>query len=203
MLNVALTGNVAAGKSTVARWFAEWGATLIDADDLVREVEAPGSPALAAIAARFGATMLRADGSLDRAALRRRVFTDPVARRALEAIVHPAVRARRDALAAEARARGDRMLVNDIPLLFETLDPAAFDVVVLVDAPVATRRHRLIEYRHLTPDEADRLLAAQLPAEPKRARADIVIDNDGDFDTLQARARAAWERLLDSADMTG
>ena len=124
MLNIALTGNIAAGKSTVADWFRRWGATLIDADQLVREVQAPGSEVLARIAERFGAGVLLPEGELDRARLRGIVMAEPSARRDLEAIVHPAVQARRVVRVEEARRRGDRIVVNDIPLLFEALDPA-------------------------------------------------------------------------------
>jgi dephospho-CoA kinase len=197
VLSVALTGNVASGKSTVARLFTEWGATVIDADALVREVQQPGSPVLDAIRARFGDRVIRPDGGLDRDLLRRLILDDPPARAALEAIVHPAVQRRRAELLAAARARGDRVVVSDIPLLFEVLDPAAFDAVVLVDAPEPVRRARLLRQRGLPPTEADRLLAAQLPSGPKRARSHIVIDNDGSLDTLRARAAEAWQRLLD------
>ncbi len=199
MLSVALTGNVAAGKSTVVGWWRTWGATVIEADALVREVQAPGQPVLAAISDRFGPTVLRPDGTLDRAALRRIVFADAAARADLNAIVHPAVQRRRAALLADAAARGDRLVVSDIPLLFEALDPAAFDVVVLVDAPEDLRRERLIRDRGLLPDEAERLMAAQLPSGPKRARSTIVIDNDGTMEDLRAAAREAWQRLLDLA----
>jgi dephospho-CoA kinase len=198
-LSVALTGNVAAGKTTVAeRWRAR-GAVIIDADQLVREVQAPGGPVLAAIVERFGAGMLRPDGTLDRAALRRIVFSDDAARAALNAIVHPAVQERRAALLAAAAAGGERIVVSDIPLLFEVLDPAEFDVVVLVDAPVAVRRERLVRGRGLLPDEVDRLFAAQLPSAGKRARSHIVIDNDGSLHALRAAADQAWDRLLDLA----
>jgi dephospho-CoA kinase len=197
MLSVALTGNVAAGKTSVARWWREWGATVLEADVLVREVQAVGSPVLAAIAERFGEGALLPDGALDRAALRRIVFADADARAALNAIVHPAVLARRTALLEAARARGDAIVVSDIPLLFEVLDPAQFDVVVLVDAPEEVRRERLVRDRGLLPDEADRLMAAQLPSGPKRAKSDIVIDNLGTLDALRATAEAVWKRLLD------
>jgi dephospho-CoA kinase len=197
MISVALTGNVASGKSTVARLFADWGATLIDADALVREVQRPGSAVLDAIRERFGPGVIRADGALDRDATRRLMLADRAARADLEAIVHPAVARRREALLAGARARGDRIVVQDIPLLFEALDPDAFDVVVLVDAPEPVRRARLIRARGLDPAEADRLIAAQMPSGRKRARSHIVIDNDGSLDDLRARAREAWQRLLD------
>lgn len=195
MLNVGLTGNVAAGKSTVARHFAAWGATVIDADALVREAQLPGTPTLAAIVERFGRDVLAADGSLDRDALRRRILVDPAARAALDAIVHPAVRRRRAELADAARARGDLVLVNDIPLLFEAADPAAFDVIVLLDAPPALRRRRLVERRGLAPAEADRLIAAQLPATAKRAQSDLVIDNAGTVAALEGAAWEAWRTI--------
>ena len=195
MLHIGLTGNVAAGKSTVAALFERWGATVIDADTVVRELQAPGSPVLAAMVARLGPGILAADHSLDRAGLRRLILGDPAARRDLEAIVHPAVLARRGELLADARARGARVVVSDIPLLFETMDPAEFDAVVLVDAPEALRRRRLIERRGLSAQEADALIAAQAPSGPKRARSTRVIENDGDAAELEARARAVWDAL--------
>jgi dephospho-CoA kinase len=196
MLRVGLTGNIASGKSTVAQLFRRWGATVIDADELVRELQAAGRPVHSAIVTRFGAGVLRSDGSLDRAALRRRVMGDPAALADLNRIVHPEVLRRRSALEAEAARRGDRIVVSDIPLLFETADPAAFDVVVLVDAPAPLRRARLLADRGLSADEADRMLAAQAPSGPKRARSTFVIDNDGDRTALEARAREVWAELL-------
>jgi dephospho-CoA kinase len=196
MLNVALTGNIAAGKSAVAELFRAWGATLIDADRLAREAQAPGTPGLRAIAERLGPDLVGADGALDRAALRRRVMADPAALAELNRIIHPEVLRRRRALEAEARRRGDRIVVSDIPLLFEVADPAAFDVVVLVDAPEPVRRARLIMERGLSALEADRMLAAQAPSGPKRERSTFVIDNDGDLATLEERAREVWTALL-------
>ena len=196
MLNVALTGNIASGKSTVAELFRAWGATIIDADRLVREVQAPGSPVLAAIVERFGPDVLDAAEALDRGALRRRVMGDPAALAELNRIVHPEVLRRRAALEREARARGDRIVVSDIPLLFESADPDAFDVVILVDAPIAIRRARLLAARQLSAAEADQMLAAQAPSEPKRARSTYVIDNDGDPTALEASAREVWSRLV-------
>jgi dephospho-CoA kinase len=201
MLTVALTGNIAAGKSSVAQFFRRWGATVIDSDRLVREVQAPGGPVLAAIAAKFGGQVLTADGALDRAALRHRVMGDAAALAELNAIVHPAVARRRAELLRAAEARGDRIVVCDIPLLFEVADPGAFDAVVLVDAPAALRRERLMSERQLAADEADRLIASQLPAERKRARADFVIDNAGDRAALERAARAVWEALRERAQL--
>jgi dephospho-CoA kinase len=195
MLNVALTGNIAAGKSTVAALFQRWGATLIDADALVREAQAPGTPLLAAIALRFGRDVLRTDGSLDRASLRARVMGDDTALAALNELVHPEVQRRREALVKAARQRGDAIVVNDIPLLFEVLDPADFDVVVLVDAPVALRRGRLCAHRGLSPEDADRLIAAQMPAESKRKKSHYVIDNAGTPEALERRARKVFTAL--------
>jgi dephospho-CoA kinase len=195
VLNIGLTGNIAAGKSTVSGLFRRWGATILDADELVRQAEAPGSVVLAAIVKRFGKDVLAPDGSLDRPALRGKVMGDDDALAGLNAIVHPAVRARRDELQQEARRRGDLMVVNDIPLLFEALDPAQFDVVVLVDAPVAVRRTRLRALRGLGNDEADRMLAAQMPAERKRERSHHVIENDGDLARLETRARKVFDAL--------
>jgi dephospho-CoA kinase len=195
MLNVGLTGNIASGKSTVTELFRRWGATIIDADALVREAQAPGTPVLAAIASRFGSAMLRPDGTLDRAALRHEVMNNPAALADLNAIVHPDVHRRRDELMRRAAARGDRIVVSDIPLLFEAVDPAAFDVVVLVDAPVEIRRQRLLANRDLSPSDAERMLAAQLPSNSKRTRSDYVIDNMGDLAALERAARKVWEAL--------
>lgn len=196
MLNVALTGNIAAGKSEVVRRFAEWGVTIIDADELAREAQAPGGEVLRAIVQRFGREVLHADGTLDRAALRGLVMGDDDALAALNGIVHPAVRRRRDQLVGEAVARGDRIVVNDIPLLFEAADPGAFDCVVLVDAPEAVRRERLLTLRGLSPEVADKMLKAQIPSEVKRARADLIIDNAGSLAALDLAAQDAWAELL-------
>jgi len=195
MLNVALTGNIAAGKSTVIALFRRWGATIIDADGLVREVEAPGTPVLAAIARRFGPEVLAADGALDRAALRAKVLADPAALGALNALVHPAVERRREALVDAAWKRGDRIVVNEIPLLFEVLDPDQFDAVVLIDAPVAVRRARLCGLRGLSAEDADRMIAAQQPSERKRKKSRYVIDNDGTLEELERRARSVYDDL--------
>jgi dephospho-CoA kinase len=195
VLSVGLTGNIAAGKSTVVDLFQRWGATIIDADALARDAQAPGGEVLAAIARRFGADVLAPDGTLDRAALRGKVMGDQVALDALNQIVHPAVRRRRDDLLREARESGDLIVVNDIPLLFEALDPSQFDAVVLVDASAALRRTRLRAMRGLSNDEADRMIASQMPAERKRGKSDFVIENDGSLAELERQARAAFDDL--------
>ena len=199
MLSVALTGNIGAGKTTVAELFRRWGAIVIDADQLVREAQAPGQPVLRDIASRFGAEVIFSDGSLDRAALRAMVLGDPAALTDLNRIVHPEVHRRRLELLAEARGRGDRIVVSDIPLLFEADDPRAFDAVVLVDAPERVRRARLLKSRGISPADADRMMVAQLSSASKRARSDYVIDNDGDLPALEQAARAVWEALLSRA----
>lgn len=199
MLQVALTGNIAAGKSAVAALFQRWGATIIDADAIVRELQQPGSPVLARIAERFGASVVRSDGSLDRRALRRLVMDDAEAREALNRIVHPAVERRRRALLAEARSRGDRIVVSDIPLLFETMDPEAFDAIVLVDASEEVRRNRLMTQRGLGDDEARGMIAAQMPAREKRDRSDFVIENDGDLAALEQASERVWRALQSRA----
>jgi dephospho-CoA kinase len=196
MLSVALTGNIGAGKSTVAELFQRWGATIIDADRLVREAQEPGRPALGKIASRFGADLIRPDGTLDRSGLRARVLEDPEELAALNRIMHPEVHQRRRELLREARSRGDRIVISDIPLLFEASDPAEFDVVVLVDAPAAVRRVRLRTSRSLPDEEIGRLLAAQLPSASKRPRSDYVIDNEGDHDALERSAKSVWQALL-------
>ncbi|MBA3346081.1 MAG: dephospho-CoA kinase [Gemmatimonadales bacterium] len=196
MLSPALTGNIASGKSTVARHFERWGAVVIDMDRLVREAQVPGSAVLRAIGKRFGEGVLGRDGALDRGSLRAIVMADPAALSDLNRIVHPAVYQRRNLLLEEARARGERIVVTDIPLLFEAADPSAFDVVVLVEAPEAVRRARLMQDRGLGAVEADRMIAAQLPSEHKRARSDYIIENSGDLAALERAAAEVWRALL-------
>lgn len=191
--HIGLTGNVAAGKSAVAALFRQWGATVIDADEIVRELQQPGTPVFQAMASHFGSAIVRPDGTLDRARLRSLILADDAARRALEAIVHPAVLERRLALLGDARRRGETVVVSEIPLLFETTDPSEFDAVVLVDAPPAIRRRRLMEQRGLSATDADRLIASQQPAGPKRRRSRFVIENDADPAALEQRARAVWD----------
>jgi dephospho-CoA kinase len=195
MLLVGLTGNIASGKSTVARRLVTRGATLVDADLLARQAVRPGTPALARIVARWGRAVLAPDGVLDRGVLRARVFEHADELDALNAIVHPEVGRLRDAAVAAARARGDRVVVCDIPLLFEKDLAGEFDAIVLVDAPRTVRLERLVHDRGLREPEAMAMIAAQMPAELKRARADYVIDNDGTRGELEARADAVWAAL--------
>ncbi|MDE3152859.1 MAG: dephospho-CoA kinase [Gemmatimonadota bacterium] len=200
MLLVGLTGNIASGKSTVARMLAERGATIIDADELARLAVEPGTPALAAIVEQWGDAVLQPDGSLDRGALRGVVFSDPEQLDALNRIVHPAVEQRRKAAVAEARARGDRIVVCDIPLLFEKKMVDEFDMVVLVDAPRPLRLERVVGERGVPASEAMAMIAAQMPSELKRARADLVIHNAGTLDELAHQVDAVWASLRAAAD---
>lgn len=195
MIHIGLTGNIASGKSTVANLFREWGATVIDADELVRIVQAPGSPVLSRIARRFGNDLILESGELDRQALRQRVMGDRQALDALNAIVHPAVGRERDERIKQARARGDSIVVSDIPLLFEALDPAEFDFIILVDAPEEVRLVRLMESRGMSREDGLRAIGSQAPSGPKREKSDFVIDNDGSLDDLLERAREAWNAL--------
>ena len=195
MLVVGLTGNIASGKSTVARLLVDRGATLVDADVLAREVVRPGEPAHSAIVERWGTGVLTPDGHLDRAALRERVFHDAEQLEALNAIVHPEVGRRRDAALDAARARGDTIVVCDIPLLFERALADEFDVVVLVDAPRALRLERLVHDRGLREPEAMAMITAQMPAELKKARADVVVDNGSTREALALQVDALWQVL--------
>lgn len=199
MLHLGLTGNVASGKSAVADLFREWGATIIDADQLVREAQAPGEPLLAQLARRFGDEILRADGSLDRDRLRSIMLSDDGARAELNALVHPEVGRRRRAALEAARHQGDPVVVSDIPLLYEVMDPSEFDAVILVDAPESVRLDRLVRLRGLDPAEARALVDSQMPSGEKRSRADYVIDNAGTWDDLREATREVWTSVLQRA----
>jgi dephospho-CoA kinase len=195
MLLIGLTGNIASGKSTVAQMFADRGATIIDADELAREAVAVGSDGHRKIVERWGDDILKADGGLDRVALRQIVFQEPTELEALNSIVHPEVSRLRDDLINEARERGDETVVCDLPLLFERRLVDDFDRIVLVDAPRPLRLERLTRDRALGQHEAMNMIAAQMPAELKRARADFVINNDGDIAALETRVDEVWRAL--------
>ena len=199
MLRVALTGNVASGKSSVLKLFEQWGAATTDADEFARQAVAPGSPALEQIRKRFGEGVFTSGGALDRAALRNRVMGNDAEREALNRIVHPEVRRLSAAREAALRGQGARLVVHDIPLLFEVLDPADYDAVVLVDAPAPVRKARLMGDRGLSAAEADALIAAQQPGETKRAGSTFVIDNSGDRAALEQAARRVWRELQERA----
>jgi len=198
MLLVGLTGNIASGKTTVAQLLSERGATVIDADIVARRAVERGTAAYDKIVHRWGSPVLGPDKQIDRPSLRRIVFDDPEQLEALNEFVHPEVERQRSVLVEEARERGDRVVICDIPLLFEARLVDRFDKVILVDATRPRRLERLVHERQLTETEAMKMIAAQMPAELKRARADYVIDNDSTVADLEKRVRAVWSEL--SAD---
>ena len=196
MQRIGLTGGIAAGKSVAARRFAELGAVVIDADRLAHEAVAPGTVGLDKVVEAFGTRVLAADGSLDRPALGALVFTDPDARARLEAVVHPHVRR----LAAEREAAAavrdpDAVVVHDIPLLVETGQAGSFGMLVVVHAPAALRRERLVGTRGLSPADADARIASQISDEERLAVADVVLDGTGSDSDLAGQVDRLWERL--------
>ena len=192
---IGLTGGIAAGKSTVSARWAEHGAVVVDADRLARDAVAPGSPGLEQVAERFGPGVIAADGSLDRPALGAIVFSDPAARKDLEAITHPEVW--RLAQQAFDAADPEAVVVYDVPLLAEARGsrPLQFDAVVVVDAPAAQRIERLVAHRGMPRDEAERRVAAQASDAERLALADHVVDATGTLDDTLRSADAVWERL--------
>ncbi len=193
-MRVALTGGVASGKSTVAGILEELGAVVIDSDRLAREVVEPGTPGLAAVVDAFGGDVLADDARLDRPALGARVFADELARKRLEAILHPLIRAR--AAELESAADPDALVVHDIPLLVETGQAAAFDAVLVVDVPVETQVERMVQDRGWTREDARARVAAQASREQRRAAATYVIDNTGTHDDLRERVTEVAELLV-------
>jgi dephospho-CoA kinase len=189
VLRIGLTGGIGSGKSTVSALLAERGARIVDADVLAREVVAPGSPGLAAVVDAFGDGVLAADGSLDRPALAAVVFGDPSARATLDGIVHPLVRAR--AVELITAMPDDAVVVQDIPLLVETGQGASFDLVLVVQADLATRVARLVQ-RGLSEDDARARIAAQATDEQRRAVADVVLDNSGTLEHLAEQVDRFW-----------
>ena len=190
MLTIGLTGGIGAGKSEVARLLTTYGAVLIDADRLAREVVEPGTAGLAEVVAQFGPEVLTADGALDRAAMARRVFGDEEARRRLEAVVHPLVAQRTQELLASVPA--DAVVVHDVPLLVEKGYAASYDMVVVVEAPEELRVARLVEHRGFSQDDARARIAAQASSAERIAAADVVIDNTGTLADLEAQVAELW-----------
>jgi dephospho-CoA kinase len=190
---LGLTGGIGSGKSMVASMFAKLGADVIDADRLAREVVEPGQPALEEIATAFGRDILLPDGRLDRGKLGRIIFADPVARGRLNAITHPRIRERMD---AEIAARGSRpgVLIVDIPLLYENDRARAVEAVIVVWVDQQTQLRRLDERDGLSAEEARQRIAAQMPLEEKRARADVVIDNSGSRENTRRQVEAIYRR---------
>src|SRR3954463_12814585 len=199
MILIGLTGNIASGKSEVAKMLADRGATVIDADMLAREAVEPDTQALKDIVKRWGKDVINKDGSLDRAALRRIVFADQFELDALNRIVHPGVTRLRDREIARARERGDDLVVCVIPLLFERNLVEEFDTIVLVDSPRPLRLERLVATRGLEETDAMNMIVSQMPAELKRARADYCIENSGSLDDLERDVDALWSYLQRNA----
>jgi len=200
MLVVGLTGNIGSGKSTVAQLLSERGATIIDADVLARRAVEAGTPAYEKIVERWGTSIIGLDKQLDRAALRRTVFSDPAQLEELNGMVHPEVESLRQRLLDDARQRGDRIVVCDIPLLFEKHMAPRFDRIILVDAPRPLRLERLVRDRALRETEAMDMIAAQMPAELKRAGADFIIENAGTLNALEQHVADVWTHLVQEAD---
>lgn len=192
MLLVGLTGGIGSGKSTVAAMLAARGAVVVDADDLAREVIAPGTPGAAAVRERFPDVVR--DGAIDRAALAARVFDDAGARRDLEAIVHPEVRRRFGEICAPLTA-SDAVVVFVAPLLVETGAAAGFEVVIVVTAEEGTRIGRLTEARGMSEEQARARIAAQATDAERAAAAHVLLPNDGSMDELAARVERVWGDL--------
>lgn len=200
---VGLTGTVAAGKSTVAGNLAERGATVIDADELAREIVRPGSPAYGRIREAFGRSVIGRDGTIDRSALREVAFADEGARERLEEISHAGIRELRARRIGEAAAAGVRVIVEEIPLLFEVGLEDDYDMIVVVDAPREVREARALGSRGWTAEEFAAIDAAQLAASEKRRRADRVLDNRGDPVELDIAIRRLWREILRVAGGSG
>lgn len=191
MFSVALTGGIGAGKSTVAEILEDLGALVIDSDLLAREVLERGSPGYDLVVARFGDAILR-EGEIDRSALAAIVFSDPAARKELEAIIHPMVRERAEKIASRA---GDRIVINQIPLLFETSGAKRFDYVITVESDESVRRSRLRE-RGLKDYEIDKRFAAQATDSQRASISNVVISNNGSIDDLTRKVESIWENEL-------
>ena len=193
MFRLGLTGGIGSGKSTVSARLASHGAIVIDYDLLAREAVEPGTLALAAITERFGDDVIAADGTLDRTALGAVVFGDDAARHDLEAITHPAIFDL--AIAREATVPDDAVVVHDHPLLVEVGMDAFCDLVVVVDVPEDVQVERLVTLRGMTEVDARARLAAQGSREERAAAADIVLDNTGSIEDLEARVDEIWTRI--------
>lgn len=193
---IGLTGGIATGKSTVARLLAEHGARIIDADQLSREVVAPGSPALARIAEMFGPEVISADGTLDRQGVRRLVFSDPARRRALEALLHPAIAALARIRLEEARQAGAPVAVYMAPLLIEAGATDRVDEIWVVTVRPEVQLARLMARDHCTLEQARQIVAAQMPLTEKERFGLVVIENSGSLEETARQVDTAWRRRI-------
>jgi dephospho-CoA kinase len=193
---IALTGGIASGKSTIARRLAEHGAIIVDADQIVRDVQAPGSPVLAKIAETFGADVIAPDGALDRAALGAKVFGDADLLKQLNAIVHPAVRIESQRRFEQAVADDPHaVVVYDVPLLVEARVDDPWDTIVVAHAPASERLRRLVELRGMDERAAQERIDAQVSDDKRLAIADVVIDTAGELAETHRQTDALWERI--------
>ena len=190
---VGLTGGIASGKSLVARLFADLGVPVIDTDQVAREVVEPGQPALAAIVERFGPDILQPDGRLNRRRLRELIFKDDAERTALEAILHPVIRARS---LEQAQSAGGIYQLLVVPLLVETDFAALVDRVLVVDCPEPLQLERLLARDAEDPRQAARMIAAQLPRSDRLKVADDIIDNSGDISSTRHQVEKLHQRYL-------
>ncbi|MEV6149033.1 dephospho-CoA kinase [Nonomuraea sp. NPDC052129] len=197
MLKIGLTGGIGSGKSEVSKRLAARGAVVIDADKIAREVVEPGTPGLARVVGVFGDEVLLPDGSLNREKLGAIVFADPDKLATLNGIVHPLVGERVADL--QSRTADDAIMVYDVPLLAENRLAPMYDVVIVVDAADEVRIARLAEHRGMPEHDAKARIAAQATRQDRLAIADIVIDNEGDLDDLEARVAQVWDDLLTRA----
>ena len=195
MRRVALTGGIATGKSHVRGWFEQLGVPTIDADTLAREAVAVGTPGLAAVVDRFGREVLAPSGALDRQKLASVVFMDPVARRDLEAIIHPQVQRATDAWFDALDPARYSVAIADIPLLYEVGRERDFDAVIVTAVDPESQVRRVMDRDGATEEDARRRLAAQLPIAEKVKRADFVIRTDGTFEQTQEQVRSVLEQL--------
>lgn len=193
MLRVGLTGGIGAGKSEVSRRLAAYGAVLIDADAIARQVVAPGSDGLAAVVAAFGEDLLRPDGSLDREGLAKLVFADKDQLARLNAITHPLVGQRM--AAAERTAGPDAIVVHDVPLIAENDLKSRYDLVVVVDAPGHVQLERLMKHRQMSKEQAEARMSAQASREQRLAIADLVVDNSSSLAELDRQVGDLWAEL--------
>ena len=196
---IGLTGGIASGKSTVARMLERFGAVIIDADLLSREVVAPGAPAYEAIVAAFGSGVVNPDRTLNRPELGRLVFADPGARKRLENITHPAIARRAEERLAECRMKSIPLVVYVAPLLIEAARTSLVDEVWVVYADEATQLERLMQRDGIGADDARRRLAAQMPMDEKVTYGRVVIDNRGTARELEQTVREVWEREIGTA----
>jgi dephospho-CoA kinase len=195
---LGLTGGIGSGKSMVAQMFAQLGAALIDADQLAREVVEPGQPALREIAAAFGPDVLLPDGRLDRPKLAQIIFANPVERAKLDAITHPRIRERME-VQIKARRSGPGVLIVDIPLLYENKRTSSVEKVIVVWVDPQTQLRRIQDRDGLSAEAARQRVAAQMPLEAKRARADHVIDNTGSPQETQRQVEAIYHLYAPAA----